>query len=186
MARGSSAANTAAQSAQGISNTAGQNAQGLYSTLAPELEAESAAPMGFAPNDFAAMNTAAQQSAGGVAAGAVGEGGLHASRTRNAGGADAAIADSVRGAGRQLSQGVLGTQIANARLKESQREGARNELQNLFSNQQGAAVNSLGQVAGNVNASTNAENASWDWTKPLEALGGLANAGASAYKTYQG
>lgn len=184
MARGSEQATQAATSAQGISTGASQNAQGLYSTLAPSLEAESVAPPGFNPAEEAQMNTAAEQTAGGSAASAVGQGGLHAARTRNAGGSDAAIADSVRGAGRQLSQGVLGTQIANAKLKQQQQEAARGQLSQLFSNQQGAAVGALGQVAGNVNADTNAENASWDWVKPFEAISGLANAGASAYKTY--
>lgn len=175
MARGSSQANQAATSAQGISNTAGQNAQGLYSTLAPSLEAESVAPPGFNPSEMADLNTAGQQSAGGSAAAAVGQGGLHAARTRNAGGADAAIADSVRGAGRQLSQGVLGTQIANAKLKQGQQEAARGQLGSLFANQQGASIGALGQVAGNVNASTAAENASWDWTKGLDAISKAAN-----------
>ena len=170
MARGSDRADNAATSAQGISNTSAGNAQGLYSTLAPELQSTATAPQGFNPNDFAAMNTSAQQSAGGSAAGAVGQGGLLAARTRNAGGADAAIADSVRSSGRQLSQGVLGTQIANAKLKEQQREGALSGLQGLYGTNTGASVNALGQVAGNVNASTGAENASWDWTKGLDSV----------------
>ena len=179
MARGSQTAQTAATSAQNISNTAGNNAQALFSTLAPELEAESAAPSGFSPFDISAMNTSAVQAAGGSAAGAVGQGGLQAARTRNIGGSDAAIAESMRGAGRQLSQGVLGTQIANARLKQSQMEQARNALQGLYSANLGSSVGALGQVASNVNADTNAENASWDWTRGLDAFSRAANAGAS-------
>lgn len=177
MARGSETANTAAQSAQNISSQAGGTANQLFSTLAPELEAESAHPAGFDPATMAAMKTEGQQSAGGSVAAAVGQGGLQAARTRNAGGADAAIADSVRGAGRQLSQGVLGTQIANARLKQQQQEGARGALQGLYGTNFGGSIGALGQVASNVNANTEAENASWDWTKGLDSISKAANVG---------
>lgn len=181
MARGSTQANQAATSGQQISNTSAGNAQGLYSTLAPELQAEAAHPPGFDPATMAAMNTDAQQSAGGSAAGAVGQGALLGARTRNAGAADAAIGDSVRAAGRQLSQGVLGTQIANAKLKEQQREQARTGLQGLYGTNTGASVNALGQVASNVNANTNAENASWDWTKGLDSITNFVGTGARSY-----
>lgn len=183
MARGSDQARGAATSAQGISNTAGGNAQGLYSTLAPELLTEATHPSGFAPTDLAAMDTAGQQSAGGTQAAAVGQGALKAARTRNAGGSDAAIEQSSRDAGEQLSRGALGTQILNAKTKEGQREGALHGLEGLFGTNLGSSVGALGQVASNINADTNAANASWDWAKyildpALQAAGQGAGAAA--------
>lgn len=183
MARGSDQARGAATSAQGISNTAGSNAQGLYSTLAPELINEATHPAGFAPTNLAGMNTAAEETAGGTQAAAVGQGALQAARTRNAGGSDAAIADASRSAGQQLSRGVLATQMANAKLKEGQREGGIHGLEGLYGTNLGSSVGALGQVAGNINADTNASNASWNWAKyildpAMQAAGGAAAGGA--------
>lgn len=167
MARNSPTADTAATSAQNLSNQYAGNASNLYSTLTPQLEAEAAAPAGYNPADLADMNTAAQQSAGGSAAGAVGQGGLLAARTRNAGAPGAAIAESARDAGQQLSKNALGIRTANAQLKERQRQSGLGGLESLESGQAGAGIGALGQVAPNVNASTNAENASWDWAKDI-------------------
>lgn len=179
-ARGSDQATGAATSAQNISNTTSGNSQALYSTLAPQLEAEAAHPAGFSPTDMADMTTSQEQAAGGSEAGAVGEGLLHAARTRNAGGADAAIGESARAAGRQLSSGVLGTQLANQRLKQQEQQAGMSGLEGLFGTDTGASVGALGQVASNVNADTEAENASWDWTKGLSAIGGAL--GGASYK----
>jgi hypothetical protein len=167
MARGSDAAQTAANSANAISGQTSANANALYGTLAPELESEVANPQGINPVDMANLQTSAQQSAGGSEAAGVGQGLLHAARTRNAGGADAAIAKSARSAGENLSKGVLGTQIQNAREKERQQESATSGLEGLYGTNLGESVGSLGQVANNVNANTNSSNASWDWAKYL-------------------
>ena len=56
----------------------------------------------------------------------------------------------------------------------------------MYGTNMGASVNALGQVASNVNADTNAENASWDWTKGLEAVSGLMSSGAASYKAGRG
>ena len=132
------------------------------------------------------MDTAAAQTAGGTEAGAVGAGNLAAARTRNAGGFGSAISDASRGAGETLSRGLLGVKLANANLKQQQRGQALSGLEGLYGTNVGASNQALGNVAGLVNSNTNAENASWDWTKPLDALGGLAGSGASIYKTSQG
>ena len=182
MARGNDTASGAATSAQNISSTAAGNAGALYGTLAPQLEAEAAHPAGFAPADLAAMDTSVQQSAGGTQAAATGAGGLMAARTRNAGAPMAAVAKAARTGGEIASEGALGTQIKNAGLEESQRQAANSELGNLYGVNQGSSVNALGQVAGNINADTNAENASWDWTKGLEGIGSFLGWSAQAYK----
>ena len=181
MARGSSEAKGAATSAQNISNTSANNAAGLYGTLAPQLQAEAAHPSGIAPTDLASMNTATQQSAGGGQAAAVGQGALRAARTGNAGASDAAIADSARTQGQTASKAALGTQMANAELKSKQQQAGLSGLGSLYGTTSGNSVGALGQVASNVNANTNAEDASWNWTKPISALSGLAQAGATAY-----
>lgn len=168
MARGSDQATSAAGTALSNSGTFGGNAGSLYSALAPELTTEAAHPAGFSPTDLAAMDTDAQQSAGGAESGAVGEGLLHAARTRNAGGADAAIGAGVREAGQQLSKGALGVRMANAKLKSQQQQEGLTGLRDLTGLETGAQNTSLGEVAPAVGANTNAENASWDWTKVLD------------------
>lgn len=182
MARGSSQASGAATSAQNLSNSLQGQSTGLYNTLAPELQSEAAAPSGFSPADMARMKTDAQQTAGGTQAAAVGQGALLAARTRNAGGPDAAIAQASRGAGRQLSEANLGTDVANARLKEQQRQAGLSGEENLYGRTLGGATQALGEVAPNVNADTNAKSQSWDWTKylldPLIQAGGQSGAAA--------
>ena len=182
MARGSDQAKQGATSAQNISSTSSANAAGLYGNLAPQLETEAAHPPGLAPSDLSAINTAGQESAGGSMAGAVGQGGLQAARTRNAGGADAAIADSARSSSQALSKGALGTQMANAALKEKQHQSGLSGLESLYGSNLGSSVGALGQVAGNVNADTSAKDASWNWAKyildPALQAGGQAAAAA--------
>ncbi len=108
------------------------------------------------------MQTEGQQGAGGAEAGAVGEGMLHAARTRNAGGADAAIGAGVRDAGENLSKNALGVRIANAKLKNTQQQEGLGGLANLTGLETGAENTALGQVAPAVNADVNQQNASWD------------------------
>jgi len=170
MARNDAAAQTAANSANTISSGASANANGLYGVIAPELETEIAHPAGFGPTEMAQMETAAQQSSGGSQAGTTGQGGLLAARTRNAGGAEAAIASGARSAGKNLSAGVLGTQLANARLKAQQQQEGTSGLENLYNNELGSSIAALGEVAPNVNANVNQQNESWDWTKLLSGL----------------
>ena len=100
--------------------------------------------MGFTPQAKAAMNTAAQQSAGGSTAGAVGQGQLYATRTRNAGGARQAIGEAVRGAGENLSNAAVGTELANANLQERQRQAGTSGLQSLYGTELGGAQGAMG------------------------------------------
>ncbi len=182
--RGDKQAQGASGQANSNANAEFGNAQSLYSTLTPQLEAQAANPSGYGPTDLAAMDTEAQQTAGGSEAGAVGQGALLAARTRNAGAAGKAISDSTRAAGEELSKGRLGVSVGNAKLKNQQREQALGELGGLTENQYGAANNSLGEVANNVNANTNASNASWNWAKYL--LDPALEAGGKAGAAYAG
>jgi hypothetical protein len=184
MARGSTQATSAATSAQTLSNGVQSNASALYGTLAPELETSVAHPAGYSPTDLAAMNTTAEQSTGGSQAGATGEGALLASRTRNAGTADAAIAESARTAGQQLSSDALKTQVSNAALKQHQHDEALSGLEGLYGTDLGAGVSALGQVANNVNANTNAAEQSWDWAKYI--LDPAMNAAGNSAKLMSG
>ena len=188
MARGSQTANTAATTAQSNSNALMGNANALYSSLAPELQSEAAHPQGFAPADRAAMDTAAQQSAGGSMAGAVGQGALLGARTRNAGAPAAAIGAAARGAGEDLSKRAVETQVANAGLKEKQRQSALSGLQGLTGTETGAAGQQLGIVPGAVNANTSAAEQSWDWAKFLGAplLSAASSSAAPIASIYKG
>ena len=181
MGRGNDQAQAAATSASNMSGTLAGNAGALYSTLAPSLEATMAAPQGFSPTDMAKMDTATMQTAGGSQAAAQGAGALRAARTGNLGGSDAAMAKAARTGGEIASEGALATQIKNAALKQQQRELATRGLESLYGTNTGASVNALGQVASNINANTDAENASWDWTKGVGAMSGLISAGAQSY-----
>lgn len=122
------------------------------------------------------MDTQAMQGAGGAAAGAQGMGALRAARTRNAGGPNAATAASTRSAGETLSKERLGVQGENEQLKARQQQAGASGLENLFGT-------SMGAVAGDVNANTNAENATWDWSKDL--FSPILNAASSAYAANQ-
>ena len=182
MARGSNSAQSGSNAALGENQQLYNNGQSLYGALAPELETQMAHPAGIDPTTMAKMNTSSMETAGGSQAGAVGQGALKAARTRNAGGSDAAIAESSRAAGQNLGSANLKTELANESLKEKQREGAQSGMEGLYGTNTGASVQDLGQVASNVNANTNAANQSWDWAKyildpAMEASSKVAAAG---------
>ena len=158
MASGNKVAQQGEHSALGFSQGLQGNAQGINATLTPELENMAAHPEGFAPTDLAAMNTSAQQSAGGSQAGAVGQGALLASRTRNAGTADAAIGESSRHASEALSDAALKTQIENAQLKNQQQQNAFRGMEGLYGTDVSGANSALGEIASNANANSEAEN----------------------------
>ena len=167
MARGSTQATTAATSAGNLGASLEGNASGLYGELAPQLETQVANPQGMGPTELANLRTSNMETAGGSQAGGVGAGGLLAARTRNAGGAQGAIASSARSASKELGGANLKTNLANEQLKERERESGLTGLENLTLGETGAGIQSAGQIAGDVNANTGAENASWDAMKYL-------------------
>lgn len=180
MARGSQPATTAATSAQNFSNGLQNNSSQLFSTLAPELEAASAHPTGYSPVDLAGMTTAAEQSAGGSTAGATGQGALLASRTKNAGTADAAIGQSARSAAQGLSKASTGIAQANANQKNQNQRAALSGLEGLEAGQVSGANQAESIVPQAVNADQNAVRNSWDWSNALfQPL--LSAAGGSKY-----
>ncbi len=181
MGRGNDQAQAGAKAGVAQNQTLFNSGQSLYGALAPELQAQMAHPAGIDPVTLAKMKTSNAETAGGTQGAAAGAGALLAGRTRNAGSADAAIAESARGAGQQLSTANQKTDIANAGMKEKQREQAIGGLEGLYGVNTGAANNALGEVANNTNANTNAENASWNWAKyildPMMQASGQAASG---------
>ena len=167
MARGDDQAKAAEVSANKFSGGLQSNTGQLYSTLAPQLSVDSLHPTGFTPQMEADMNTASQQSVGGSNAGAVGQGNLLAARTKNAGGPDAAIAESVREGGRQASKNALGIKIASAQLAQQKRAQALGQMGDLYGTSTTGANSALGQVASNSQADTAAKNASWNWASQI-------------------
>lgn len=178
MGRGSATADSASKTAAANSGTFMNNAQSLYGNLAPMLTSQAANPQGFNPSDESAMETGALQSAGGTEAAAVGQGNLEAARTRNAGGFGQAVSDASRGAGENLSRGLLGIRNANANLKQHQKDTALSGLQGLYGTNAAGSNAALGNVAPLVNADTNAENASWNAFNNI--TGALSNAASAA------
>lgn len=175
MARGSGTAQAAANNAQGFSKQLQGNAQNTYSALFPELTSQAMNPQGMSPSDLSAARTEAMEGAGGTQAGAVGQGALLASRTKNPGAASAAIAESARDAGNQLSRANLGLRGQNVRLKEQQRQQALTGLEGLEGQQIGGANNALGIVPEAVNADTRAAQSD-PWN---QFFSGLAGAGGT-------
>lgn len=167
MARGNSQATGAATTAQDLANTYSGNASGLYGPLAGTLMSEAAHPTGIDPTTMSRMDTAALDTAGGSNASAAGQGALRAARTRNAGGADAAIASSARGGAATASKGILGNRIKSAELASEQQGRAISGLNNLYAENVSGGNQALGQVAPDVNANTQAENASYDWATDI-------------------
>jgi hypothetical protein len=182
MARGNAQADQGAKSGLANSNNLSAASSANYATLMPELQAQMAHPAGFSQPDLSAMETASEQTEGGAAGGAAGQGALLASRMKNPGTASAAVAQSARNAGEQLSKNSLGIRTANAGLKEQQREGAQNGLEGLYNTGVSGSNQALGETANNVNANTNAENASWNWARYIldPMISGGSQVGAAA------
>jgi hypothetical protein len=152
------------------------NAANEYGALEPELAAEAAHPAGYTPTQKAAMNTAAQQSAGGSQAATVGQGGLYAARTRNAGGAQAAIGAGTRGAGENLSKAALGTETANANLQQKQQQSGLSGFGSLYGTELGEGENALGLSNQALGVAASAKLPFWD----QYILNGQQAAGAAA------
>lgn len=154
----------------------------IYGTLAPTLNTMATHPMGFSPTDLATMKTEAMQTAGGSNAGAVGQGALLAARTRNAGTADAAVAQAARNAGETLSDTNLKINNENALLKEKQRDEALRGMEGLYGTDIAGANNALGELARNSEANTEADN----WAKQFENVAAGLGSLAGGYKAARG
>lgn len=179
MARGNESAQSAAKLGVGGAQTyQGQSGQ-AFGTLAPALTRDISAPVGFNDQEKATMRTAAAQSGGGSNAGVVGQAGLMAARTRNAGGADAAIQESARESGRQASEAAVGIEVQDAALKQQKAGEAKRAFGQLYGISTGGGNQALGNVASNINADTNAEQASWNWTVPFGQVLGAAGQASS-------
>ena len=147
--------------ATNLSNNLTSNAANVYGSLEPTLQAEAAHPQGFTPQAKSAMNTAAQQSAGGSTAGAIGQGRLYAARTKNAGGAKSAIGAGVRGAGQNLSNAAVGTEVANANLQNRQQQAGLSGLSGLNSAELQGGLNALGLSNQALGVANNAKPSFW-------------------------
>ena len=126
-----------------ISKTAQNNAGSLYGTLSPTLSTMATNPQGINPADMAKIQTSNMQTAGGANAGAVGQGSLLAARTKNAGTADAAIAESGEGASQNLSKANLATQRENIGVKNEQQSEGLKGLQSLYGTNVGESLGGL-------------------------------------------
>ena len=163
-----------------LQNQYSANAANVYGGLEPQLAAEAAHPTGLTPMQKASQNTAAQQSAGGGVAGAIGAGKLYAARTRNAGGAKAAIGQAVQGAGKNLSTAALGTEQQDAALQQKNRQAGLSGLEGLNAQQTSAGEGALG-LSNQALGVANQADANNPYMKILQSsiqAGGQAAAGA--------
>lgn len=185
MARGNDTASSAATTAQDQAKTSYGNANALFGPLSANLLSEAAHPAGIDPATMSRMDTASMEAAGGANGSAAAAGALRAARTRNAGAADAAIGSAARTSGETASRGILANRVKSAELAQQNRRSALTGLEGLFGQNLTGGNQASSAVASNVNANTEAENASWDWAKDLFVP--LAQAGASAAgKAYGG
>jgi hypothetical protein len=166
MARGSTEAQDVSKAGVGQNAQLYGGGQALYGALTPQLLSQSANPQGFGQKGLADITTANEQSAGGTAGAAVGQGALEDSRTRNAGGSGMALAKAARESGKNLSNATLQTNIANEGLKNEQRQTAQKGLEGLYGVDVTGANAAAGEVANNVKANADQENASWGWANP--------------------
>jgi hypothetical protein len=176
MARG-----TAQEAKQNAGAGASQNAayagraSDVYNSLFPQLQNQAANGLPMA--DQAALNTASQQSLGGSQAGAVGAGNLMAARTRNAGGATAAIAESARSGERQNSQNALGTVGKNIAAKQM----ALQAMQGLYGENANAGNNALQGSNSAIAQQNQADANTMAWTKMfVDAASNVGAAGLGA------
>lgn len=157
------------------------NASNIFGGLEPTLQAEAAHGTGYTPAQKALQNTAAQQSAGGATAGAVGQGGLYAARSRNAGGAQAAIGDATRGAGANLSRSAVGTEVNSANLANQNQQRGIGGLSNLYGEELGGGEANLG-LSNQALQGADQSAANNPWMKLLQsgiAAGGQVGAAAA-------
>jgi len=182
MARGSPAATEAATTANKQAGTNYGNANALFGPLSASLQTDAIHPSGINPADLARMDTAALETGGGSNAAAVGQGALRSARTRNAGGADAAMGASIRSGGETASRGILANRMKNAEVMAGQREHGQTGLNSLFAENLSGGNQALGVVPQAVNADVQAKNSSWNWAKDLFGpLMGAAGAAAGGY-----
>jgi hypothetical protein len=161
-------------------STLSGNAASTYGSLAPTLATEAAHPQGYTPAQQAAQNTAAQQSAGGSNAATVGQGALLASRTRNAGAAQNAIAQGGRQASENLSNAAVGTQVNNANLQQKQQQAGIQGEQQLYGTTLGGGMNALGLSNQSLGVAGQAD-ANNPWMKlAQQAIQSAGQAGAAA------
>ena len=92
-----------------------------------------------------------------------------------------ALSKAARESGKNLAQSTLQTNLANEQLKEEQRSRAQGELGGLYGTNVTGGNAALGQVAANVNANANQEDASWGWAKNIlgPVLGAAGKVGAA-------
>jgi hypothetical protein len=185
MGKGTSTSASNALSNAGVGNAYSsgyQNAAGgVQSAELPFLQNELFDPQGFGQPALQPMQTQGGQSVAGATGAADEQAQLLASRTGNTAAVPGIIDATARNAMKQQSGNVLGTDIANAQLKQQQQQEGSAGLEKMFGTDVSAALQSLGlsnqAIADSTQASNDSENALQNWTK----LGlGVAGTGAGA------
>jgi hypothetical protein len=161
-----------------LSKQYGGQSDALHSQLSGIYTQNATNPQGMSQGDMNDIRTSAMESAGGSVAGAVGQGNLAAARTGNAGGYQAALADSARQGIATNSANALKSKLINTTLKEQQREEGVSGLQHLQSADQAGTLSAMGLDTGAINAETTAGQSGWfqNMTDLIRAGSGAATA----------
>jgi hypothetical protein len=174
-----SAARGAEKTTAGTATGYGSAATGVGSTLVPELTKEATNPTGINPTDLNAMRVGSAQGAGGAAGSLANEGVLSAARSRNTGSLAGTLGEIARSKTRAASEGELGIQSMNAKLKEQQRQAGLKGLESVYGTDVAAQLKAEGLVPEDINAMVNAGKSGWlqntlDVMNTLEGGAGVA------------
>lgn len=168
------AANTAGDVGAGY----GANASTVNSQLLPFLTRELNNPQGFTQQQTGSMLNQAEAGAGGATAGLTTEANLASARNRNSGGSSGALDEAARIKDKALSGISSGIAAQDANLQQQHQQAAASGLSNMYGQDTGAQLKSMGLVPEDVNAGVNANEAPW---KALtDYMTGMSKAAAGA------
>jgi hypothetical protein len=149
--------------------------------LTPFLTQEMEHPQGYGQEDTSAMLAAGLGGAGGATSAIAGKVAQTAAQTHNGGAMGAVLDDAARARTKAAAEASEGIAADNAQLKQTQRQEGEKGLQGMYGTDTSGMLDASGQVAGDVNAETNADKTGWlqNATGVLNALSSGATAGAN-------
>jgi hypothetical protein len=139
----------------------GAGASTIGSQLVPFLSQQLTHPSGMSQQDIGSQLTAGLAGAGGATSGLQGAASKDAATSRNPMGFSAALDSAARSRDKAAAGTSEGIAANNVNVKLDQQNQAARGLQGLYGTDVGAQTSNQGQVAGDVNAETNAGNSGW-------------------------
>lgn len=151
----------AAQTAGNVGAGYGADASSVGAQLFPYLTRQLNNPSGYSQQDIGAQLTNALAGAGGATSGLTGAASKNAATTRNPVGFSAALDAMARSRDKAAAGVSSGIAAKNADVKLKQQEEAAQGLSGLYGMDTRAQLESMGQIAPDVNAQVNAGKSGW-------------------------